>query len=50
MRKRLFEIVEVSQDNDKLSTIYDIFMMLVILMSIIPLAFVTSYPFFDIIR
>lgn len=49
MRKRLFEIVEVSQDNDKLSTIYDIFMMLVILMSIIPLAFVTSYPFFDII-
>lgn len=49
MRKRLFEIVEVSKDNDKLSTIYDIFMMLVILISIIPLAFVTSYPFFDII-
>lgn len=49
MRKRLFEIVEVSQDNDKLSTAYDIFMMLVILISIIPLAFVTSYPIFDII-
>lgn len=49
MRKRLFEIVEVSQGNDKSSTFYDIFMMLVILISIIPLAFVTSNPFFDII-
>lgn len=49
MRKRLFEIVEVSQENDKLSTAYDIFMMLVILISIIPLAFVSNYPFFDII-
>lgn len=50
MRKRLFEIVELSHDNDKLSTIYDIFMLLVILISIIPLAFVTSYPCFDVIE
>ena len=49
MRKRLFEIIEVSQDNDRLSIAYDIFMMLVILISIIPLAFVTNYPIFDII-
>ena len=38
MRKRIFEIIEVSQDNDKASTIYDIGMMLAIVISIIPLA------------
>lgn len=49
MRKRLFEIVELSKDNDILSSAYDIFMMLSILISIIPLAFVTNYPIFEII-
>lgn len=42
MRKRLFEIIEVSDDNDRGSTLYDIFMMLTIIVSIIPLAFVES--------
>lgn len=42
MRKRLFEIIEVSDDNDRGSTLYDIFMMLTIIISIIPLAFVES--------
>lgn len=37
MRKRIFEIVEVGNENDKLSRVYDIFMMLTILVSIIPL-------------
>lgn len=49
MRKRIFEIIEVSKDDDKLSTVYDMFMMIVILISIIPLAFVETYPVFDII-
>lgn len=39
MRKRLFEIIEVSSDNDSMSTGYDVFMMLTIIVSIIPLAF-----------
>lgn len=49
MRKRIFEIIEVSHDDDKWSAAYDIFMMIVIVISVIPLAFVNSYPVFDII-
>ena len=49
LRLRLFEIIEVSKNEDKISDFYDFFMMITILISIIPLAFVTSYPFFDII-
>lgn len=49
MRKRLFEIIEVSKGNDKLSAIYDVFMMAIILASIIPLAFVEEHPVFEII-
>ena len=48
-RQRLFEIIELSEDNDKLSSIYDVFMMIVILASIIPLAFKETYPVFQII-
>lgn len=47
MRKRLFEIIEVSRDNDKASTAYDVFMMLTIIISIIPLAFVEDKPCFQ---
>lgn len=39
MRKRIYEIIEVSKDNDLPSKIYDIFMMAVIFASLIPLAF-----------
>lgn len=49
MRQRLFEIVEVSKDDDKASEIYDLFMLLTIVCSIIPLAFVKANPVFDII-
>lgn len=47
MRKRLFEIIEVSSDNDRLSSIYDYFMIIIIVTSLIPLAFKQSNPFFD---
>ena len=39
LRRRLFEIIEKSEGNDLLSTIYDIFMLAVIFISIVPLAF-----------
>lgn len=39
MRKRIYEIVEISKGKDALSTFYDVFMMLVIIVSIVPLGF-----------
>ena len=46
MRKRLYEVIEVSQDNDRISAAYDILMMCAIVISIVPLAFKKTYPFF----
>lgn len=37
MRRRIFEIIEVADDNDYISHAYDIFMIIVIVVSIIPL-------------
>ena len=39
MRKRIFEIIEVSQDGDRVSAFYDFFMIFVIVVSLVPLAF-----------
>lgn len=39
MRKRLFEIIEVSQDDDRISLIYDLTMLIAIIISIIPLIY-----------
>lgn len=39
MRKRIYTIIEVSNDDDILSKIYDCLMMVVIILSLIPLAF-----------
>lgn len=49
MRRRIFEIIEVAQENDKWSQLYDTFMMVIILISIIPLAFKEQTGFFFII-
>lgn len=49
MRKRLYEILEVSKNGDKASAIYDAFMMIVIIVSLIPLAFKTQIELFTII-
>ncbi len=46
MRKRIFEIIEVSEDNDRLSAGYDVFMLICILVSIIPLGFKQPPEFF----
>lgn len=40
MRKRIYEIIEKSDGNDKISRIYDVFMMVSIILSIIPLCFI----------
>ena len=39
MRNRLFTIIEPAQENDRMSNIYDTFMMIVIVASLIPLAY-----------
>ena len=39
MRRRIFEIIEVSQENDKVSFCYDVLMLCAIIVSIVPLAF-----------
>lgn len=49
MRKRLFEIIEVSKDNDLASSIYDAFMMIIIILSLIPLTFKETTPLFIMI-
>lgn len=49
MRKRIFEIIEKADDNDNLSKIYDIFIIITITISLIPLAFKTNNIIFDII-
>ena len=46
MRKRLFEIIEVSKNDDVASAIYDIVMMCAIVISIIPLALKSTNTFF----
>ena len=47
MRKRLFQIIETASEEDRLSNIYDIFMMIVIVASLIPLAFKTEWIVFE---
>lgn len=39
MRKRIYEIIEKSKDDDRLSHAYDLFMIVFIIISLIPLAF-----------
>lgn len=38
-RKRLYRIIEVADESDKVSSLYDVLMMITIVVSIIPLAF-----------
>ncbi len=39
MRRRIFEIIEKSEVDDRLSSLYDYFMIMIILVSLFPLAF-----------
>ncbi len=49
MRKRIYKIIEASNNNDLCSSIYDSLMMIVIVISLIPLAFKTEYFVFQIV-
>ena len=49
MRKRIYEIIEVASEGDRLSNLYDTGMMAVILASLIPLAFKQMTPVLSVI-
>ena len=48
-RKRIYEIIEKAEDSDILSAIYDYFMIVVIILSLIPLAYKSDNELFSII-
>ncbi len=50
MRKRIFEVIEIAESGDKLSAIYDTFMYVIIIISIIPLFFKQTYYIFHLIE
>ena len=45
MRKRIFEVIEVDRGDDRISALYDGFMMVVIFLSLLPLVFKETTPF-----
>ena len=49
MRKRIYEIIEVGQSDDSVSKYYDVFMLITIFISIIPLAFKRQIDLFFVI-
>ena len=49
MRKKIFDIIEVAGEDNKASQIYDTLMMAVIIISLVPLAFKSTYFAFQII-
>lgn len=46
MREKIFEIIEIEEDVNNLSRIYDLFMIGIIILSILPLAFKNDMPIF----
>lgn len=48
MRKRLFAIIEASNGEDQLSSLYDSLMIVAIVVSLLPLAFKGEYRFFQV--
>lgn len=49
MRKRIYEIIERTNDQDKLSGLYDTIMVITIIFSLLPLAFKQSNAFFNLV-
>ena len=50
MRKRIYQIIEHGKRDDKVSVAYDIFMLVAIVVSIVPLMFVEEHPAFRYIE
>lgn len=49
MRKRLYEIVEIPREGDTLSRVYDVFMVIAIAVSLVPLCTKSEAPWTDVI-
>ena len=49
MREKIYSIIEIGGEDDKLSHAYDTIMMFVIIVSLVPLAFKDSNAIFKII-
>lgn len=49
LRNRLYEIIELANERDKVSSFYDLLMMAAIVVSLIPLLFKQSNPVFEIL-
>ena len=50
IRKRVFQIIEASDGKDRASSVYDVAMIFVIVVSLIPLAFKESTPAFTVLE
>lgn len=50
MRKRIFKIIEIADENDSFSLYYDRFMLICIILSIVPLCFTYTNSFFELIN
>ena len=50
IRKRVFQIIEASDGKDRTSSVYDVAMIFVIVVSLIPLAFKESTPAFTVME
>ena len=48
MRKKLFSIIEPDNAGNKLSAIYDIIMMVVVVMGVLPLTFKENHNILDL--
>lgn len=49
LRKKIYQVVEVAENNDKLSSIYDVFMMITIVISLVPLMTKSQNTFLRVI-
>ena len=50
MRKRIYEIIDLGKNGDRISLAYEILMLIAIVVSIVPLMFVEEYPIFHYIE
>lgn len=49
MRKRIFEIIELAREGDRASNVYDVFMMVTICLSLLPLMFKETTPLLHVL-
>ena len=47
MRKRIYELIELSREDDRASRVYDAAMIVLIVLSLVPLAFKQTTPLLE---